>query len=180
MPVCVKQLSSKSTRTSLLIKRVSQFQPFQPTVVKVDVLNKIIDSNGENFKRIKASLAIMKLDIKECETTQKKEPETRVKKTIHHTFTQKFRDVLRTSQAIQMEFKNAVASRIKRQIRIAKPEVSEDELESLARDPDAAQKVFNEQILGKAHSKVKNTVSDIQKKYEAIKKLEEVSFFCVV
>lgn len=60
-----------------------------------------------------------------------------------------------------MEFKNAVASRIKRQIRIAKPDVTEDELEGLARDPDAAQKVFNEQIMGKAHSKVKNTVSDI-------------------
>ena len=107
-------------------------------------MNKIIDSNGENFKRIKASLALMKIDIKESEATQKSEPETRVKKTIHHTFTQKFRDVLRASQAIQMEFKNAVASRIKRQIKIAKPEVSEDELESLARDPDAAQKVFNE------------------------------------
>ena len=43
-----------------------------------------------------------------------------------------------------MEFKNAVQSRIKRQIKIAKPEATEDELEGLARDPDAAQKVFNE------------------------------------
>ena len=43
---------------------------------------------------------MMKIDIKESESTQKDEPETRVKKTIHHTFTQKFRDVLRTSQAI--------------------------------------------------------------------------------
>ena len=118
---------------------------------------------------------MMKIDIKDNESTQKDEPETRVKRTIHHTFTQKFRDVLRASQAIQMEFKNAVQSRIKRQIKIAKPEATEDELEGLARDPDAAQKVFNEQILGKTHSKVKNTVNDIQKKYEAIKKLEEVS-----
>ena len=98
--VCVNKLSSKSTKTNLQTRRVSKFRANQPDVVKVDVLNKLIDSNGDNFKKIKASLALMKIDIKDCEATQKSEPETRVKKTIHHTFTQKFRDVLRTSQAI--------------------------------------------------------------------------------
>ena len=69
-----------------------------PDETRIEIsLNKLIDSNGDNFKKIKASLALMKIDIKDCEATQKSEPETRVKKTIHHTFMQKFRDVLRTS-----------------------------------------------------------------------------------
>jgi len=100
-------------------------------------------------------------DIKDSDSKFKDEPETRVKKTVHRTFTTKFRDVLRTSQTIQTEFKNAVQSRIKRQLRIAKTDATEEELESLARDPEAAQKVFQEQIMGTAHKKIQNTVSDI-------------------
>jgi len=42
----------------------------------------------------------MKNDISESEEKYRNEPETRVKKTIHRTFTQKFREVLRTSQTI--------------------------------------------------------------------------------
>ena len=137
--------------------------------VKTDQLNKLIAENGKTFKWIKDNMAKMKIDIQDSVISQPDEPETRVKKTVHHTFTQKFRDVLRTSQAIQTEFKNAVQSRIKRAIKVAKPKIDDEELEMLAHDPDAAQKVFNEQIMGKTHSKVKNTVNDIQLKYEAIK-----------
>ena len=50
----------------------------------------------------------MKLEIAESDEKFKNEPETRVKKTVHRTFAQKFRDVLRQSQTIQTEFKNAV------------------------------------------------------------------------
>lgn len=50
-------------------------------------------------------------------------------------------------------------------------------MNKLSKDPEAAAKLSNELILGRtaAHSKIKNTVNDIQEKYEAIKKLEQVS-----
>ena len=59
-------------------------------------------------------------------------------------------------------------------MKVYAPNASEDELNQLAKDPQAAAKFQNEQILGRvgAHSKVKNAVNDIQEKYEAIKKLE--------
>lgn len=65
--------------------------------IRTDILNKLIDANADYFKRIKANLALMKIDIEESKESKPDEPETRVKKTVHHTFTQKFRDVLRTS-----------------------------------------------------------------------------------
>ena len=47
-------------------------------------------------------------------------------------------------------------------------------MESLARDPEAAQKVMQEAVMGTTvHSKIANAAGDIQKKYEAILKLEE-------
>lgn len=109
-------------------------------------------------------------DLKQSEAgTEKDEPETRIKKTLHRTLTSKFRDVLRASQTIQTEFKNAVNARLKKQIRLTKKDATEEEVEALARDPEAVQKLMQEQVVGQAaHSKVKNTVNDIQRKYEAI------------
>lgn len=80
----------------------------------------------------------MARDIEESEKTYKAEPETRVKKTVHRTLTSKFRDVLRGSQQIQTEFKNAMTNKIKRQLKIAKRDATEEELDQLARDPEAA------------------------------------------
>ncbi len=56
----------------------------------------------------------MQRDIEESDKTYANEPETRVKKTVHRTLTSKFRDVLRQSQQIQTEFKNAMQNKIKR------------------------------------------------------------------
>ena len=98
-------------RTSQPTKKVSSLEGNLTNFsipVKTDQLNKLIANNAKMFKQIKANLAMMKIDIQESITTSPDEPETRVKKTVHHTFTTKFREVLRTSQAIQTEFKNAV------------------------------------------------------------------------
>ena len=80
---------------------------------------------------------MMETDIKRSEVEHACEPETRTKKLVHKTFTTKFRDVLRVSQNIQTEFKNACQARIKKQIRMAKKDATEEEVENLSRDPEA-------------------------------------------
>lgn len=77
-------------------------------IVKTDQLNSLIEQNKDVFKSLKAHLNFMKNDISESDVKSATEPETRVKRTVHRTVTQKFREVLRTSQTIQTEFKNAV------------------------------------------------------------------------
>ena len=142
--------------------------------IKTTQLNSIIESNKEHFKSIKTFLNLMKSDIDSDVEKNQAEPETRVKKTVHRTFTQKFRDVLRMSQSIQTEFKNAVQNRIKKQLKlIVDEDMTEEDLNDLAADPAAAQQLMQQQVMGQAHSKMKNTVSDIEEKYRAILKLEE-------
>ena len=60
-------------------------------------------------------------------------------------------------------------------MKIAKKDATEEELEALARDPEAAQQVLQEGVVGRkgVHSKIKNTVDDIQNKYNDILKLEQ-------
>ena len=54
----------------------------------------------------------------------------------------------------------------------AKHDITDEELETVIKDPEAAHKLVTEQVMGKAHSRIKDAVDDIQDKYEAILKLE--------
>lgn len=114
----------------------------------------------------------MKHDIDESMKSNPNEPETRVKRTVHRTFAQRFRDVLRSSQSIQTEFKNAVQNRIKKQLKVIKEDATEEELNELAANPEECKQLMQKQVMGQAHSKMKNTVSDIEEKYKAILRLE--------
>ena len=107
-------------------------------------INDIVQDNTAKQKKVKELLEVMQRDIEESKKTYGDEPETRVKLTVHRTLTTKFRDVLRVSQQIQTEFKNAMQNKIKRQLKIAKRDATEEELEQLARDPEAAQKIIRE------------------------------------
>ena len=143
-------------------------------IVKTDQINEVVQLNAKYQKKIKESLDLMTTEIEESQKQYPEEPETRVKKTVHRTLTSKFRDVLRQSQQIQTEYKNAMQSKIKRQIKFAKADATEEELEQLSRDPEAAQKLIREKVIGPAHRKIQNTVDDIQNKYKDILRLEQV------
>eukprot|EP00347_Sterkiella_histriomuscorum_P008633 403344351 len=140
---------------------------------KTEQITEIVQLNAKYQKKIKELLDVMTSDINEYKKNYPNEPETRVKQTVHRTLTSKFRDVLRQSQQIQTEYKNAMQTRIKRQLRIVKTDATEEELEQLARDPEAAQALIKEKVIGTAHRKIQNTVDDIQNKYRDILRLEQ-------
>ena len=100
----MKQLASKSVHENKSSQQANTSKR----------VNEIIDNNNRIFTKIKSDLSLMNQDIEASVLNHPDEPETRVKKTIYKTFTHKFRDVIRNSQTIQTEFKNAVQSRMKR------------------------------------------------------------------
>lgn len=52
-------------------------------------------------------------------------------------------------------------ARVKRQLRIVKPDASDEQLDQLVQDPEAAQQLIKERVIGTAHRKIQNTVDDI-------------------
>ena len=61
-------------------------------------------------------------------------------------------------------------------MKIAKKDLTDEELESLARDPERAQQVLQQELVGQkvgVHSKIKSAVDDIQNKYDDIIRLEQ-------
>jgi len=65
-------------------------------------------------------------------------------------------------------------NKMKRQLRFVKPDATEDELDKWTRDPQEAQKLIREKVIGTAHKKIQNTVDDIQNKHRDILRLEQV------
>ena len=136
----------------------------------------LLGENQGHQGEVKELIQKMSLDIEEAKKVDKDEPETRVKQTVYRTIAGKFRDVLRQSQQIQSDYKATVQGKIKRQLKIAKKDATEEELDELARNPEQAQQVLQEQVVGQrvgVHSKIKNTVDDIQNKYKDIMRLEQ-------
>ena len=144
----------------------------------------IMKSTERNQKNIKECIDLMKEDLEASKVKYPDEPETRSKGSLYGALTLQFKEVLKQTQDTQTQYKNIVQNKIKSSLRISmfficsfflvKADASEEELESLAKDPEAANQILSEQLVGKAHKKVQTTVADIQEKYEAILRLEQV------
>ena len=92
----------------------------------------------------------MKNDIVDSEQKHPKEPETRIKKTVHRTFSHKFQSLVRKAQQLQQEFKNSLNSRVKGQIRVLNPDITDEDLNEMKEDPEAATKLMMQQVMGPA------------------------------
>lgn len=71
-----------------------------------------------------------------------------MKKSVNETLTFKFRDVLRQSQQIQIEFKNFMQDKIERQLKIVKRVTTEEEIDRLDRYPEASQAMMRDCLSG--------------------------------
>ena len=65
--------------------------------IKKAQLDNIIRDTREDASKIQKHLALMKNDINDSESKYPSEPETRVKKTVHRTFSHKFQSLVRSS-----------------------------------------------------------------------------------
>ena len=63
-------------------------------------MDRLLEENRQTFDLIKQSLKDLSIDLKNSERAHSIEPETRVKQIVHNALTQKFREVLKTSQVI--------------------------------------------------------------------------------
>ena len=91
----------RAERNNVQLRDIAHSQIYENKQASQEIdtsqINSLIDENGGLFREIKTSLAVMNDDIAESVIKFPNEPEIRVKKTIHRTYTHKFRDVIRNS-----------------------------------------------------------------------------------
>ena len=79
----------------------------------------------------------MQAEVTDSENLYPIEPEIRVKRVVHRTLLQEFGSVVQDSAKMQMQFKEMAKTSLKKQLRLHYRDKSEDELDALARDPEA-------------------------------------------
>ena len=143
-----------------------------------DEIANIIEKSETARQEIKKTLEEMNKDIDETierlegKTNGQEPPEVRSKKQMLSTLSLKFKETLRMTNKIQMEYQRNAQNKIKRQLKIVKPDLSEDQLEELSKDADTGKRLINDMIMG-PHASLTAAVSDIKQKYEDVLKLEK-------
>jgi len=139
----------------------------------------LITQNEKFINDSKQILDNMKKDSENTTKEHPEEPESRTKVQLHLALSRELQDVLKMSFEVQNNFKKGVEEKNIRHLRIGllilvKPTATDLELEELSKNPDRAEQVLQEVILGRPHQKLVQAVSDIREKYEDILKLARV------
>jgi len=136
----------------------------------------IFDRSDKAREEIKRTLDQINKDVEETkmkfEGSEQEPPELRSKKQILGTLRLKFKQILQETNQVQMEYQKNAQNKIKRQLKIVQPDMSEEQLDELAKDPDTGKKLISNMIMG-PHASLTAAVSDIKQKYEDILRLEK-------
>ena len=82
--------------------------------------------------------------------------------------------LLNSFQEGQLEFSKGLKEKIKRQTKLVDSDLNEEEVEELCKDPQKANELLQQKMLGATSSlTMQNVISDIQDKYRDIQRLTE-------
>lgn len=135
-------------------------------------LNSLVEETNSHNSQIKDMMEEMSADIVKSKKAAPDEPETRMKINAHAALGNKFAEVLRDTQTIEVEVQQAVRDKISRQARLIDDTLTDKQINDICQDPDGASKLIANKMFGQSHIKLQNAVSDIQDKYRDIQRLE--------
>lgn len=138
-------------------------------------VDSIIERCDNARNEIKKTLEEMDADIvmtRQKLESKKNPPEIRAKGQVISSLKLKFRQALTESSQVQIAYKKSEQEKVRRRLKIVKPDLTEQQLEELSNDADSGKKLLNEMVLG-PHASVLAAVSDIKEKYERIVKLSK-------
>lgn len=96
----------------------------------------------------------MQADCNDSKLQFPNEPETRVKNTVHQAMATEFKSLIQQSTTSQTNFKDTIRNRLKRVLGFYRKDATDEQLNELVRDPEAAKRLMQEQVVGTAHSRV--------------------------
>jgi len=135
-------------------------------------LDSLINKNTALCKTLKEGIDNIELIVITAKKDAAHEPETRIQDLSLRALRGKFAEVLKETQTAQIDYKAAVKQKMGRQVKIMDPSLTPDQVEDICNDPDGADKLMQNKLMGMGHVKLKNAVSDIQDKHKDILKLE--------
>lgn len=137
---------------------------------KLDIL---ISETNKKCNSCKILLKNMKITTDEMKNSNKiTSSDVKIRENLHMTHTTKFIEVLKSFQKAQQNFKLSLQNKIERQIKIVKPDVTQEEIQKIFEIGDATQ-VFQSIILNSKVDPISTAYTNAVDKYQDIVKLEK-------
>lgn len=133
-------------------------------------LTPLVDNANARMKATKNLLERMASET-ESHKQQMKPSETRIRENLVNTLNRKFVDVCKDYQRTQQNYKGEIQKTVKRQLEIVKPDITNDEIDTVLRSGTTAG-VLRSAIL-QAADPIKAAYADVADKYQDVLRLEQ-------
>mmetsp|Transcript_17807 Transcript_17807/g.26989 ORF Transcript_17807/g.26989 Transcript_17807/m.26989 type:complete len:303 (+) Transcript_17807:37-945(+) len=173
-----KQISHVRKATSKVIK-VSEKAKKATTTEQEQKLSKdlrrVIDESNKQAKRAKNLLGELKDENNLLKTQGKvSESDMRVRENLVTTLTRKFLEEIKKYQAAQQQYKEEIQTKLKRQVKLVKPDATDDDVEAIVNSEGGRDALYKQTILaGGVNDDIRNTTAKIAGKYQDMKTLEQ-------
>lgn len=132
-------------------------------------LGPLVDRTNAKIRATRDSLARMAAENE----SHNGSGDARIRDNLCSTMTRKFGDVCRDYSQAQEQHKEEILGNVKRQLEIVKPDVTEEEIDTVLRADDGSNRVLRSAILRNSTDPIKDAYAHAADRYQDVLKLEQ-------
>jgi len=138
-------------------------------------LGPLISTTNKRAKRTKVLLGLLKEETGKLKAEAKlNASDVRVRENMNTTLTKKFIDEMKIYQQAQHKYKTDINDKVKRQVRVVKPDATDEEINDVMRSEGGRDALYKKKILaGGVNDEIKTTYAKVAGKYQDVLTLEQ-------
>lgn len=138
-------------------------------------LRKTIDTTNKQAKAAKNLIGELKAENEQLKKQgELKASDLRVRENLLNTLTRKFIDEMKAYQASQQKYKTDIQNKMKRQVKVVKPDATDEEVEEIMRSEGGRDALYKQTILaGGVNDEITAVTAKVAGKYQDVKALEQ-------
>ena len=136
-------------------------------------VNQLVQNSTNNNSAVELNIKELRQQVGLSKQTHPQSVDTRRINTSEQALTTLWNTHLNHFQQVQLAFQKGLKDKIKRQTKLVDSTLSEQHVEDICKDPQKAQELLQQKMLGGTSVTMQNVITDIQDKYKDIQKIEE-------
>jgi len=175
----IKSHISQVKKATEDIEKISEQAQKATTTEKEQELSKnlrrVIDSTNKQAKGAKNLLGDLKHEDETLKNNHEiSDSDLRVRENILNTLTRKFIDEMKAYQSAQQNYKTDIQRKMKRQVRVMKPDATDEEVEECMKSEGGRDALYKQAILaGGVNDEIRTVTAKVAGKYQDVKALEQ-------
>mmetsp|Transcript_1909 Transcript_1909/g.5596 ORF Transcript_1909/g.5596 Transcript_1909/m.5596 type:complete len:265 (+) Transcript_1909:412-1206(+) len=169
----IEQIKAATVRVGELNQEAQLATAPEKETALSNELKPLVRNTNEAAARAKASLQGMKEETKKRKKSSgAKQSELRIRENVTNTMTRAFVEAMKDYQNAQNKYKADIKKKVTRQVQIVKPDVTEEEIDAIARSGKGASQIYSDVILTGVADDIKNAYQNVEDKYQDVLALE--------